>query len=290
MSTDLTHSKKESKSTELEKYLRGNQQSLQTAHPNYNIEHLINSALHAVRKNPDLRACTTRSLFLCAYEAAMSGLELNTDAQQAWLIKRRIKTEVPSAIPGGPPEIQYIPTAVLMAGYRGLMRIARRDNPWIHDIGVEKICENDTFRVNRFAGPGEQPITHLWNSNDRGKTLGYYAWYETDQGKINFVHLEMKDIEEIKGCAETLKVWTKFPDEMGKKSALRRLCKLIPRGGSRLDTMIQLDSIQEVGKAQNFDHILEQPGIILPSSNSDDRANTGQTAEKMDALEAKVIG
>lgn len=174
--------------------------------------------LTAVKASPQLMECfgTTQgqtSLLLAAMQAASVGLEPNTPTQDCWLLPRRAK---------GVMECQ------LSIGYRGLLKLARRSGS-IKTIFAEVVHEKDVFHWSRgleedelehvpFDGPGDAgPLTHV------------YAIARYKEGGYSFIVLNRAQVENRRAQSDSFKngatysPWTKWPDAMWRKTALRAL-------------------------------------------------------------------
>lgn len=138
--------------------------------------------------------------------------------------------------------------------YQGLIEIAYRGGS-IRSINAHIICDNDTFEVQMGT---EEKITHIPNIFEAGNKIAVYAVATLKTGGKVYCFLRKKEVESIKTDmtnklkkkkksdnptirkkeeddeAERIEKspWTKYEDEMWKKTAIRRLFKIIPKSNN----------------------------------------------------------
>jgi len=183
---------------------------IQRALPSHiKLDRFIRTALTAVRQNPALAACSKESFLASLMMASQLGLEPN--------------------ILGACYFVPYGKECQFLIGYRGMIDIARRTGQ-IQCIYAECICENDEYQVE--LGLERKLIHKPLLDGDRGKVIHTYAVAHYKDGGYDFVILPESEIEKIKkssrGANSGYSPWNNFADEMRKKTAIRRLFKILP--------------------------------------------------------------
>lgn len=171
------------------------------------VERFLTVALHAVNSNQDLKSCTYASIVEAIREAAALRLEPTGLLGDAYLVK-------------------YGNVARLMPGYRGLMKLARRTGE-VDAIDAQAVYANDAFEIRLGSNP---EVVHVPSLNDRGGFLGAYAYARLRSGEMVAEWLSNADIEKIRRSSKASGSgpWVQWPEEMMRKSALRRLMKRLP--------------------------------------------------------------
>ena len=110
--------------------------------------------------------------------------------------------------------------------YKGLrkMAIEKSVRP-IKDIYAKPIFENDT--VEETFIDGEPKLVYKSNFMNRGKWIGVLAVCVFSDGSEIYELMDMDDINAVKNKSRNSGAWKDFPQEMAKKSVIRRLCKQI---------------------------------------------------------------
>lgn len=183
---------------------------IQRALPSHiKLDRFIRTALTAVRQNPALATCSKESFLASLMMASQLGLEPNILGQCYF-------------VPYG-KECQFL------IGYRGMIDIARRTGQ-IQSIYAECIYANDVYEVE--LGLERKLIHKPMLDGDRGKVIYTYAVAHYKDGGFDFVILPESEIEKIKKSSKSANSayspWSNFPDEMRKKTCIRRLFKILP--------------------------------------------------------------
>ena len=108
--------------------------------------------------------------------------------------------------------------------YKGLkkMAIEKSVRP-IKDIYAKPIFEGDI--VEETFTDGEAKINYKSNFMKRGKWIGVFAVCVFKDGSEIYELMNMEQINAIKAKSRNSGAWKDFPQEMAKKSVIRRLCK-----------------------------------------------------------------
>ena len=170
-------------------------------------------ALHAITSNPDLLRCDPISVIEAVRASASMGLELNGLMGEGYIIAY-----------GGKAQFQV--------GWRGLLRLARRSGD-IASLDAQCVFEHDTFQIDLGSDPR---ITHRPSLAERGNRFGAYAYARLTSGELVTEWMPNADIEMVRRSSRARDAgpWVQWPDEMARKTVLKRLCKRLP-----LDSLAQ---------------------------------------------------
>jgi recombination protein RecT len=140
-------------------------------------ERMIRVAVTAIQKTPKLMECSQQSLIACIVEASQLGLEPDGVIGHAYLVPYKNKTT-------GRMEAQ------LMAGYKGLIELARRSGQ-IGAVNAEIVFANDEFRIVKGLNPD---LIHIPNWEDPGEMIAAYATAKLKDGDVQFCVLSRAEI------------------------------------------------------------------------------------------------
>lgn len=259
-----------------------------------NPDRMARIALTAFRMNPKLGECDPRSVFAAVIQASQLGLEVGLMGEA-------------HLVPFG-DQCQLIP------GYTGLMKLARQSG-LVQDIYAHEVRVNDKFtlKLGMERSLEHEPLTGLGgfpaSDEERGEVVGFYAVAVFKDGSRTFVAMNRHEVEKIRDnskgyqAAKRYKkesVWDSDFTAMGLKTAIRRLCKFLPKS-PELATALALDAASEQGKAQNLNLndviegnyapvvIDEETGEVL---DADEKvgAKPDPTAQKPKETKAEIMG
>lgn len=246
-------------------------------------------AYDSVVRTPLLQECTIPSILKCVIEASEIGLEVGGPKHHAWLVPFRNKKT-------GHREAQLIP------GYQGLAHLAydaggvtkieghvvhARDHfhheaspPTLDHVPFDEACPT-------CNGLGEKSVTRKHGKDEavtevvvceackgtarqpRGRAIKYYAVATLTNGDRAFEVMDRGEVEKIRNRSKAKDdgPWVTDFDEMGKKTAFKRLEKWLPKtdgaGAARLARAIELDN-QAVGLAEENASAIETTSRPLP--------------------------
>lgn len=182
---------------------------------------LIRVTLSAFQTNPRLLECTPETVMLSLMRAAAMGLEPDGGPLgQGYLVPfwngkaKRL-------------DCQFIP------GYRGLIKLACNSGQ-VADVWAEVAYDADQFDYELGLEP---TIRHKRNDEvtDPGPLKYAYAVARFTDGAKKFTVMNRREVEEIKAKSSSrdkqgnlVGPWIDWPAEMWKKTAVRRLCKMLP--------------------------------------------------------------
>lgn len=218
--------------------------------------------LSAVSSTPALGDCTPSSFLGAMMQAAQLGLEPNTPLGQAYLIPYNNYKK-------GVMECQF------QLGYKGLIDLAYRSGEVIL-IQAHVVKENDEFDYELGLKP---KIVHKPAKTNRGKSIYYYAMFETKNGGYGFECMSIEDIKESelanrKGNKGMSNIWVKNFDAMAKKTVLKQALKYAPmktefiRGLASDGTIkneIAIDMAEVPTEYIEPDYTVDDDGVITDS-------------------------
>jgi len=221
-----------------------------------NPDRMVRIALTAFRMNPRLAECNPRSIFAAVVQSSQLGLEVGLMGE-AYLVPFK-------------DQCQLIP------GYTGLIKLARQSG-FVQDIYAHEVRANDEFILtlgldrnleHRPMGTGGFPAT----DEERGVVVGFYAVAVFKDGSKTFVAMSRSEVERIRDNSRGYQSSKKFRKEsvwdtdfvaMGLKTAIRRLCKYLPKS-PELATALALDAVANQGKEQKLDLLEAAEGSFVP--------------------------
>ncbi len=256
-----------------------------------NPDRMARIALTAFRMTPKLAECDPRSVFAAVIQSSQLGLEVGLMGEA-------------HLVPFG-NQCQLIP------GYTGLMKLARNSGNVI-DIYPHEVRAKDTFSL-KFGL--ERDLKHEplsldggfpASDEDRGNVVGFYAVAVFKDGSRTFVAMGRAEVERIRDNSRGYQAAKKYKKEspwdtdfpaMGLKTAIRRLCKFLPKS-PELAAALALDAASEQGKNQNIDlsqaiigeyvpvqddeQVDKETGEILPETQGQaQRATAPQAAQEV---------
>jgi recombination protein RecT len=208
-----------------------------------NPDRMARIALTAFRMTPKLAECDPRSVFAAVIQSSQLGLEVGLMGEA-------------HLVPFG-GQCQLIP------GYTGLMKLARNSG-LVTDIYAEVVRMNDKFalKLGMERNLEHEPLTTAGgfpaSDEERGEVVGFYAVGVLKDGSRTFVAMGRAEVERIRDGSRGYQAARKYKKEsiwdtdfasMGLKTAIRRLCKYLPKS-PELATALVID--EQAGR-QKFD-------------------------------------
>lgn len=212
-------------------------------------ERLIKIATSAASRNPELLDCTKESVLLAVVQAGTLGLEPNTALHQCALVPYKNERT-------GKKEAQ------LIVEYRGLCQLAYNSGD-IEAIYAHEICANDAWDVE--LGTNKRLYHKPCVTGPRGDAVAFYAVVKFKRGGTDFSFMTKAEVDEIRNGSPGRNgdAWTKRYNEMGKKTAIRRLTKTTPMSQDKsLAKAIDMDDRAESGQAQDYSDVVDVIGEI----------------------------
>jgi len=165
--------------------------------------------LTAVSKQPELAACTPRSIIGAAIQAAQLGLTPNL-LGQCWILPYRDNKK-------GVVEAQF------QIGWKGLVELAGRAGI---RIDAETVYERDEFHYEYGLDP---ILRHRPADGDRGPAVRWYAVAHFRDGGKKFAVIDRQHVEKRRAASKSpdSPAWKTWYDEMAKGKAVRELCRTL---------------------------------------------------------------
>lgn len=246
-----------------------------------NPDRMVRIALTAFRMNPKLAECNPRSIFAAVVQSSQLGLEVGLMGE-AYLVPFK-------------DQCQLIP------GYTGLIKLARQSG-FVQDIYAHEVRVSDEFILTLgldrslehkpMVGSGGFPATDV----ERGAVAGFYAVAVFKDGSKTFIAMSRSEVERIRDNSRGYQSTRKFKKEsvwdtdfvaMGLKTAIRRLCKYLPKS-PELATALALDVVADQGREQNLDLLDAAEGSFVPVDEDEEtEAEVISPADKPASLTAK---
>lgn len=191
--------------------------------PHIPVDRFIRVIQTAVSATPALTKCDRNSFLAACMRVAEQGL-----------------------IPDG-KECAIIPygdKATVVPMVAGILKKVRNSGE-LQSITSQVVYKNDVFKY-WVDGNGEQIIHEPNFFSDRGIIIGVYALAKTKDGGIYIDVLTNSDIDRVKKSSKSSGSgpWVTWPEEMMKKSAIKRLAKRLP-SSTDLDQLLGDDDKDE---------------------------------------------
>lgn len=175
-------------------------------------------AIQILTNNPYLLKCDPETIKHAIVNVALTGITLNPALKYAYLVPRKVKNEL---------------KCILDISYIGMIKILT-DAGAVKNVDAGVIYSNDKYDFRRGSDPY---FKHQPALSQRGNKVGAYAIAFLRDGGFQFEILGKEEIEKIRATSESYKnedgrkysPWETWEDEMWKKSALKRLFKLLPK-------------------------------------------------------------
>jgi recombination protein RecT len=215
-------------------------------------DRMIRVALTACTTTPKLMECDVKTVAACIIQSAILGLEPNSALGEAYLIP-------------------YGKTCQLIPGYQGLLKLVRNSGELIM-VNAQVVRANDDFDFEDGLDPY---LRHKRATGDRGPVVAYWAGAVLRGGGKQFVVMTKQEVEEHGkkySKSFTSGPWKTEFDQMGLKTCLRRLCKLLPKS-IEAQVAINLEERHEAGLQQRFS--IEVPLELQPPAEDQPQIEAG---------------
>lgn len=220
-----------------------------------------------IRQNPKLGLCDPYSFMAAVMQCAQLGLEPSKTLGRVHLI------------PYG-KEVQCI------IGFQGLIELARRSD-LISELFAEVVYENDDFKYSMGLNKVLEHTPEL--GGNRGEFKCAYAVCKYKDGGNHIVVLPKEEILKIRdGIKYKNPVWDAHFDEMAKKTAIRRLAKLLPLT-IELERAAELADHEISGTSTDYKTELADQGIeVLDVETSEAIDEKVDIIKKIEAVLDKI--
>lgn len=167
-------------------------------------QRLISRALMTFAMNSDLHACPDEDFRRCVVEGAEMGFAI--DGKLAYVVK-------------------YKQTYQLQLDYKAIVAVAKR-NRTIKDIDADVVCQADHFKHGKYGS--QSVLEHTFALElPRGEVIGAYCRVYLPDGSWNYEVMTRPQLDAVQRRAPAQNgPWKTDPDEMRKKTVIRRKLKL----------------------------------------------------------------
>ena len=166
----------------------------------------------ATLRQPMLMECTQESLFFAIFNAAQVGLEI--DGREAHLVPFRNNKKK-----GNPLEAQ------LIVDYKGYVKLMYNGG-FVTAVHADVVCDKDEFEFDR----GEVLHHRIDLRSPRGDPYAVWCMLKLSTGEVKY---EVMSAEQVRSVRMRSKAWNSGPwvtdpEEMWKKTVLKRAQKWVP--------------------------------------------------------------
>jgi len=181
-------------------------------------DRLIGVFTMVLRSSPELAQCSQMSLISAVIQTVQLGLTPG-NIGHCYYIPFNNKQKDGSF----QREVQFV------IGYKGIVELVNRCGK-ASLLSTEVVYENDAFKCELGLNP---ILSHQPTDNDRGGIKGVYCIAKNlvANEKV-FVYLTKADIDKVRASSKAAhsdySPWVKWYEEMAKKTAVKRICKLLP--------------------------------------------------------------
>ena len=225
-------------------------------------DRMIRIAMTELRKTPKLRLCDPFSFLGAIMQCAQLGLEPGSGLGHAYLIP-------------------YGKECTMITGYKGHVELMRRSGQ-VTTIFSELVRKGDLFKYGvKNGGPyldwepgsGEAGfLTRIFNRKDQANELTHvFATGTFKSGGMQYAVMDMSEVDAIrdvvlkKAFKPEMSPWNNFYGEMAKKTAIRRLAKLMPQSPEYVRIQ-ELDDAADAGRQFRMTlQPLIEAGIVDPN-------------------------
>lgn len=215
--------------------------------------------LTLVRSTPSLRTCDPMSVLQGAMYGAQLGLEPGAALGHFYLVPRKN-------------------TAVFQLGYKGVLELVRRGGD-IDRIEARAVYAEDEFDV--LFGTDAR-IRHRPNLvGSRGEIIVLYALAVYRGGAEQVAVMRRDEVDRIRDTHAAAKTgpWASDYEQMGCKTVLRRLCKVLPLTADTAASIATDDQVITVPLS----------GSMLDDQSSTPRVEEADEPHDVDVTDAEVV-
>jgi phage RecT family recombinase len=213
-------------------------------------EQFIRAVTTAATINPEIQACTWQSVWEACMRACRDGL-------------------LPDGVDGA--IVPYKSKAGWIPMYQGLLRRFRRSGKfkWV-TANVVRVGEEFEHYIDEFG----EHFRHVPGDNFDAAIVKIYALATTKDGGVFVTAMSIAEANKIRNMSRTTRddsPWKQWPEEMYKKTALRRLCKVLPSGRDILPD----EDIPEVEAPPTAPAVARAPGAAAALEQFASVSSTG---------------
>lgn len=205
--------------------------------PGMDVKRLKAMIWTSMQRNSRLADCSIPSILGCAYEAAKLGLDLDSGAQLAHMVP-------------------YKGQAQFQLGFRGMLVLARRSLGSGTALGAVEVRANDDFHHVDFPPDLKHSVPRVngmpMSEKDRGQIIASYAWVRFQDGYLQYRVCYLDELRRARAASKAKNgPWVLHEAAMAQKTALKRLCKVLPMPDAAGRAMM-LDDSADDGREQSM--------------------------------------
>jgi phage RecT family recombinase len=186
---------------------------------------------------PNMASIPTMEFVRCVLEAAEFGFAV--DGKMAYILRYGKGEDTEESDSKKGPKVGYS----LQFDYKALIAIAKRTGQ-IHSIDFDVVCEHDHFVHSRTGGGSIFEHTFDLRIPARGNVIGAYARVWHRDGTWTYEVMNRMELDKVQAVAPAKNgPWKTWPDEMRKKTVIKRILKRY-REDASLCQMMDIDDAE----------------------------------------------
>ena len=224
-----------------------------------NADRMARIAATEVRKNKALLNTEPTSFLGSVMQAAQLGLEPGSALGQAYLVP-------------------YGNQCQLIIGYKGMIDLARRSGQ-VLSLNAYAVREGDDFNFQLGLKPDIHHVPSLEADRIKKPITYVYAVATLKGGGYQFEVMSRAEIEAVKAKAKSNKIWNSYPEEMAKKTVIRRLFKYLPVSIEALE-ITNADAKREAGEKVEPDDVINIEAVSVEDFEDGEVISTQETTHE----------
>jgi recombination protein RecT len=230
------------KALSIQEMLNKNSSKIQKALPKtISVDKMISITMNSIRRNPRIAECTPISIFDCVMTSAQLGIPPDDIRGLAYIIPFNNRKK-------------GIMEAQLMPGYKGYIHLAKESGE-VKNVRSRVVYKNEPFHIQEGLN---KVLEHTpLSPSERGEVKGAYTVVEFNDGRKDFTFMWEEDIQAIRQRSKAADSgpWITDPDEMRKKTTIRRAIKTLDLS-PEINQAVAMDELFDTEKSirnQEFD-------------------------------------
>lgn len=224
-----------------------------------NADRMARIAATELRKNKALLNTEPTSFLGSVMQAAQLGLEPGSALGQAYLVP-------------------YGNQCQLIIGYKGMIDLARRSGQ-VLSLNAYAVREGDDFNFQLGLKPDIHHVPSLEADRIKKPITYVYAVATLKGGGYQFEVMSRAEIEAVKAKAKSKNIWNSFPEEMAKKTVIRRLFKYLPVSIEALE-ITNADAKREAGEKVEPDDVINIEAVSVEDFEDGEVISTQENAHE----------
>lgn len=224
-----------------------------------NADRMARIAATEVRKNKALLNTEPTSFLGSVMQAAQLGLEPGSALGQAYLVP-------------------YGNQCQLIIGYKGMIDLARRSGQ-VLSLNAYAVREGDDFNFQLGLKPDIHHVPSLEADRIKKPITYVYAVATLKGGGYQFEVMSRAEIEAVKAKAKSKNIWNSYPEEMAKKTVIRRLFKYLPVSIEALE-ITNADAKREAGEKVEPDNVINIEAVSVEDFEDGEVISTQENAHE----------